>query len=362
MTDDRAEQAFRDTLHQHADDAGFQPLHMAARSTPRWTRWLPAAAAFVLVAAIAVPLLIGRLNGTAGSSAVPAQAPVASASAGSGSSAAWRWESSRVLSYQVPVSWGYGWSPAGDWCAAGTGSPYGAFVDVAPEQRTTLAIGCSRTIPADRLAMFVTVRPVHAADRGWDVPQGWRITETEIAGYLLEVVHPEREQQVAREIVGTARPIGAVDPNGCQGIGGSLQQQTVTDPLRVSLCQYDLAKGRQLLASKQLTGSAARQVAQALASAPDGTGPDDDSCTRAGDAEVVVRLWEGQAAQDVRVRYSGCRGNGIEGLGAPRKVTFDACQAIMQGALTFNSGHGAAAQLCAPPPTPSAVPSPSTTR
>lgn len=364
--DDRAEKAFHEALLQHADDPFFQPLYVAAPHRPTWTRWLPAAAAFLLVAAIAVPLLIGRLHGTGNTSAIPGQAP-----AGSGSQAGtapavttvptatpgWRWESYRVLSYQVPTSWGYAWSPMADWCAVPEDTLYGAFVDVAPDRRATRAIACPRAIPVERLAMFVTVRAENAPDRGWDLPAGWKATETEVGGYVLQVVHPEREQRVALEILGTARPIGDQDPNGCAGVARLQSSEEVADATRVSLCQYDLADNRQLVASTQVFGEAAAETVSALREAPPGSGPDEADCSTVGDTDVIARLWRPQGVQDVNVRYAGCQGNGVTGFGAKRRLTTEVCLVIMTPPITFAGGYGKAGRLCSVQgPTPSAVP------
>jgi len=273
-----------------------------------------------------------------------------------------------VLSYQVPTSWGYGWSPTTDWCTGRPATPaYGAFVDIAPETRAVAMILCPRDIPADRLRMFVSVHAVDAADRGWDLPSGWKVVSTDLDGYRLEVVHPEDETRVAQEIVASVRPLGTVDPNGCPAAAaiGQVQpprQPAITDPNRVSLCQYDLAKEPALLASKPLTGYEATQVAEALASGRRGSGPDDVSCRAIGDTAVLARLWQGENVQDVFVRYSGCTGNGVFYGGCTRQLTREACQAVLVPPLVFTTGHGEAAELCAPAPAPSAAPSGTPTR
>ena len=74
-----------------------------------------------------------------------------------------------------------------------------------------------------------------------------------------------------------------------------------------------------------------------------------------GETEVIARLWQGSTAQDVRVRYAACKGNGITGLGDSRTLTAEACQAIMVPPIVFSSGMEPAAKLCGPNPTPSAV-------
>ena len=370
--DDRAERALRDALQANAGGPVFRPLKLDLGAKPPrpWTRWLPAAAALMLVAVVAVPLALSQNSGGRGPvAAVPADGTAERTSARAPAAAHgsptpvqdWRWESYRVLSYRVPMSWGYGWAPASDWCSAGRyQSGYGAIVDVAPERRAIAAIACPRAIPSQGLPMFVTVHAVGAADRGWDLPEGWAIASTELDGYRLEVVHPDREARVAGEIVASVRPIGKLDPNGCRAVAGPPEQSdpNVAVPDRVSLCQYDLGKSRQLLASKQLAEDAAVSVFDALRQAPRGTGPDDTSCKVVGDTEVIVRLWQGDVANDVAVRYSGCRGNGVTGLGRPRRLTREACRAVMVPPITFTTGFGKAGRLCAPDPIPSPSPVP----
>ncbi|MCB0893498.1 MAG: hypothetical protein KDB51_17060, partial [Propionibacteriaceae bacterium] len=70
----------------------------------------------------------------------------------------WRWESYRVLSYQVPTTWGYGYAPDTAWCVGEGRTAYGAIVDLAGETRAVPSILCPRAIPLDRLPMFVSVR------------------------------------------------------------------------------------------------------------------------------------------------------------------------------------------------------------
>jgi len=325
---------------------------------------VPAAAAVVLLAVVGVPLVVSQSVGSrAPAAGVPAdaraeRAPQSTAAGYDRPSATpdWRWESHRVLSYQVPSSWGYGWAPASDWCAGGLQTKYGAIVDVALGDRPVRMILCPRAIPADQLPMFVTVRAAASPDRGWDLPSGWSITSKELNGYLLEVVHPDSEARVADEIVASVRPIGEADPNGCPATAGLPDSSVGTRPERVSLCQYDLAKGRQLVASKQLVADAAQPVFEALTAAPKGSGPDDPSCHVVGNTDVIVRLWKGSTAKDAVVRYAGCQGNGVTGLDERRKLTREICHAVMVPPITFTTGFGAAGKLCAPDPTPSAVP------
>ena len=364
--DDRAERALRDALGAHANEPHFEPLRLnvAAKPPRRLPRWVPAAAALVLVAVVGIPLMLQSAGSGAPTAGVPAdaQAERAPRSTAAGydlptATPGWRWESHRVLSYQVPTSWGYGWAPASDWCAGGQQTRYGAIVDVALGDRPVRMILCPRAIPVDQLPMFVSVRAADATDRGWDLPSGWSITSKAMSGYVLDVVHPDREARVADEIVASVRPIGDVDPNGCPATAGSPVRSEVVRPDRVSLCQYDLAKTRQLVASKVLVGDTAQPVFEALTAAPKGVGPDDPSCQAVGRTEVIVRLWKGSTAADVSVRYAGCQGNGVTGLDGVRKLTRAVCQAVMVPPITFTTGHGQAGRLCAPDPKPSASPS-----
>ena len=48
-------------------------------------------------------------------------------------SGGWRWESYKVLSYQVPTTWGYGYAPDTAWCVGEGRTAYGAIVDLAGE-------------------------------------------------------------------------------------------------------------------------------------------------------------------------------------------------------------------------------------
>ncbi len=378
--DDRAARAFRDALRQHAEEPEFTPLESptAGRRRAGLPRWVPVAAAVVLVAAVAIPLVIGQFRGSE-RSRVPAAAPAERAPADSATAqsrpttparSGWRWESYRVLSYQVPDYWGYGYAPRVDWCAGRTDRHPGPFVDLAPERRVVAAIACPRELPVEQLQTFVSVRPVDATDRGWELPVGWAVLSRELAGYLVEVVHTDALATVADQIIASVRPLADVDPNGCPA-RSALEVDPAgvaadPGPERVSLCQYDLGTSpAQLLASKPLDPEEGRAVTAALAKAPRGSGPDDASCTSPGDTGVLVRQWRGPDAAEVAVRYSGCRGNGIVDRATSRTLTRDACQAVLQPPLVFTTGHGRAGALCAPPARPagpSATPTPSPSR
>lgn len=366
--DRRAEWALRDGLRTHAEQADFRPLYVARVRRPSWTRWLPAAAAILLVAVIAIPLLIGRLAGSGGTSAVPMDAPRDSGATAAGSAGAqptagleatppaaapgWRWESYRSLMYQVPAAWEYDFAPGTAWCATGTGDvPSDPFVDVAPETVGVNAIACPRDLPAKRLTTFVTVRPA-STDRGWDLPSGWKSASIVEGGYRVEVVHPSAQAQLAVQIISTVQPLSELDGNGCPAVSpfstASPSFQTLFSGLaRASVCQYDLRTAPALLASRSLDALQAAGLRATLDSAPAGSGPDETSCTAEGDTAVLVRLWgPDDTHQDVLVRYSGCSGNGIVGLGEPRRLTSNACTEVMQLPIAFTRGHGKAARLC----------------
>ncbi len=367
--DDRAERAFRDALRQHADEPDFQPLEppIVVHDRKGLPRWLPAAAAVVLVAAVAIPLAISQFRGGSPTSGVPAAAPERGPSdAASGPTMAsrpeWRWESYRVLSYQVPDRWGYAYAPRADWCADRPKPPSEPFVALAADRMPIRAVGCLGDLPGEYLQTFVSVRPVDQTDRGWKLPAGWTATvSTEVDGYVVEVVHTDAYASVAKQIVASVRPIGEVDPNGCPA--RSDLQPKASRPttagralVPVTLCQYDLTTSpAQLVASKPVTDDDnrldynARRLMAALAKAPKGSGPDDRSCEAGGDTAVLVRLHDGSTPElgsEVVVRYSGCRGNGIFAATGSRTLTSEVCHAVLQPPLIFTTGHGPAGELC----------------
>ncbi|MFT4215874.1 MAG: hypothetical protein QM619_01635 [Micropruina sp.] len=362
--DDRAERAFRDALHAHAGEPGFAPLTIlvpTAKERRGLPRWVPFAAALVLVAAVAIPLVLNRVAGS-DTSAVPAVAPERASDGPTPTSSApitaarngWRWESHRVLSYQVPDRWDYAYAPRADWCADNEADrPSQPFVDLAPDLGVVRAIGCLGELPAKRLQMFVTVHAAAGFNRGWNMPDGWKVASKEVSGYVIEVVHTDAFATVADQILATVQPLAGIDPNGCPAHStlesGTIGAAAGNGSLEVSLCQYDLATPTpQLVASKLLDSDAGRTVTAALAAAPKGSGPD-SACTGAGSTAAMVRQWRGANVTDTVVRYSGCQGNGIVGGSASRKLTRDACEAVLQPPLVFTTGSGEAGKLCIPP-------------
>lgn len=375
--DDRAEQAFRDALAQHAADPGFQPLQLPAPRKRNWNRWLPAAAAVVLVAAIAIPLLIGRMNGAGGTSAAPMQAPEATSVQQDQvptPTAGWRWESYRGLTYQVPWGWDYDSAPRSDWCTDSKYRYEGPFVDQVPDFRTVADVACRRDIRTARMAMFASVQPVDSGDRGWDLPAGWSVlASSAVDGYRVEVVYPDAQVDLAQRIVASVRPLPEVDANGCPAApelatnAGAVppRQPGVRFVSRVSVCQYDLNRAPALLASRTESVSVAVSMQRELDEAPVGVGPDDAGCSSTGDSAVLVRLWaaDGQT-QDVYVRYSGCQGNGIFDGTTSRTLTMDVCGAVLAPPAGLTSATRAVAKVCpwGEVPKPSPAPTPSKTR
>jgi len=93
--DDRAERAFREGLRQHADEPEFEPLKLdTGPARRRWPRWLPVAAAIVLIAAVAIPLVLNLRTTGGTTAAAPAEADATTdRSSSAAPTSGWRWES-----------------------------------------------------------------------------------------------------------------------------------------------------------------------------------------------------------------------------------------------------------------------------
>ena len=129
-------------------------------------------------------------------------------------------------------------------------------------------------------------------------------------GYVVEVVHTDAYASVAKQIVASVRPIGAIDPNGCPA-RSALDPKVLNSSVAgkalvpVTLCQYDLATTpAQLVASKPLADNDddldhnARQVLAALAEVRHGL----QDLLESVDAQDLVSDRQAQVAQELQRR------------------------------------------------------------
>ena len=386
--DDRAEAAFRDALASHAADEPFRPLVLEPRRSPGWQPgWLRSVAAAAVVLAVCGFGFLGlrALLGVGGVPGLVAAVPAegrAEASTASGPDSAenkdtdggtgmaipdaigddWRYESFADILVQVPVSWGYGDAPGSDWCADGTAYPRDPYVDTVRGLGAVRAILCTGTIPTSKLAMHLTFGFGKAPTE--PLPKGWGADEVAIGDAFVRVVRPDDQAALAREILATATRT-TQDHNGCAtrspiGSGtfakpsGGAALASVESVDEIAVCQYEVTRAA-LVASTQLTGSAAADELAALQRAPLGGGPDNpaDCLARAPEGTALVLHLRGPSGdQQVYVYYSGCTGNGFFDGVQPRALTAEACTPLVRDPVTIRYGNGPTVTLCLGLPTP----------
>ena len=275
----------------------------------------------------------------------------------------WRWESYQTIEIQVPEDWEYGT----------TGSPPCLVKEMRPpyvgRPGGIRAIGCrdpypqlayrasylwfgakSRNPPAEArlaemgIASGSRTPGVRPADHGW-------IEETRsVDGVLVTVLSDD--DSLRQRILDSARVIDGKDFNGCtpdhplartpQGrpasTGGLASIGSIES---IAVCRYAIPVGTNprfaerrapLIASSTLNGEAARTLVDAITSAPEGSGPNEEDCLDIYGSQVMVLTVHGtDRDQEVLMRYNGCHFNGTDDGVTLRQLTSDIVQPLLTG-------------------------------
>jgi hypothetical protein len=165
----------------------------------------------------------------------------------------------------------------------------------------------------------------------------------------LHVTVLSDDDSLRRRILDSARLIDGSDANGCTpdhplahqphgrpaAIGGLASLGSVES---VAVCRYAIStragdeRHAPLIASSAVTGDAAAALVDAIASAPEGNGPNDKECIDTYGSDILVLKVQGRNHdQEVLIRYSGCDFNGTDDGVTLRQLTANLLQPILTG-------------------------------
>lgn len=259
----------------------------------------------------------------------------------------WRWESYRGVQLQVPPDWVYG-VPGQAWCAA---PAEGTTQRVAPgavgRPADIAAIACpSEYPPVDQRENWLTFDSRNQVGER-PVDHGWVEETRRVKGVFVTIFSNDAALRAA--ILGSVQPIVGADQYGCPidhpvaadpdgyrpdaDEGGLPPADTVES---ISVCRYALAAEIEppLLSSGRLAGAAAKDIVDAIRSAPRGEGPDVENADPGNDGTeiAVLRIDTADGVREVVVRYSGESGNGFDDGTTKRRLTADAIRPLLTGA------------------------------
>lgn len=249
----------------------------------------------------------------------------------------WRWESYQTIEVQVPEDWDYGVTGSPPCLVKKAQRPY------VGRPGGVRAIGCRDPLPplAYRASyLWFDSKSRNPADHGW-------VEETRLVDGLQVTVLSD-DDSLRRRILDSARLIDGSDANGCTpshpladlphgrppSNGGLASLGSVES---VAVCRYAIGvhaadRRAPLIASSAVTGDAATTLVDAIASASEGSGPNDKECTDTYGSEILVLKIQGSNHdQEVLIRYSGCSFNGTDDGVTLRQLTANLLQPILTG-------------------------------
>lgn len=298
--------------------------------------------------------------------------------------------SRRIASYGVEVSvpnkWGLDYASVLPGCIVADGDytddtwardvPRAPYVQVGAGNQVVPAIGCipQRSsdvptafgeLPYDLWQPYVDLSPTdrRGAPAGVWRYRSWTLTRRIVGPAAVTVLARRSSPALGSQVVKTARRV-AVDVNGCSSLApveltgsGKPAVPPMPDPSEisgVSICQYDrTAHGRApMIASRRITGDAARSLVSAIAAAPSGGGPDtpqDCLATEHGDQALVLHFTLSGGAGDPQafVYSDWCVHNGIfDSAGSHALTTADCRPLYAQAPVRLWSTQGNLAPLC----------------
>jgi hypothetical protein len=249
----------------------------------------------------------------------------------------WRWESYGKVELQVPDTWRYGSDPS-QWCVGWSG---GQQVPRVFRPGASTAVLCPELPPAGSRAPYVSFLGGEAGVRNLD--HGWVRESRSIGGTVVTIFSDDAALRA--RIFGSAREITTADVNGCARSHPAATNPTIRprsegglgsvgDVRSVSVCSYQLrSAGTPLFTGRTFTGTAASGLADAIRSAPAGSGPNDSACAAGdfGERVYVLVVHGSKHDQEVIVRYAGCWHNGTDDGHTERQLTSEVLNPIFAG-------------------------------
>lgn len=284
----------------------------------------------------------------------------------------WRTEYYRNISFQVPATWGYAYAPDSSWCASyPDGKPTGAITNpyVSLGERAVVpAIGC-RDLPASLTTEHVAVRELGPAEdfaMRWSGKSGrWWHVGRSFGSVVIFVVSENRRDAERIAASAVKNPLGApCAPRSSVGSKESARPSpfdltTIRGVQRLVICQYDADEAQMQLehglrAVVDLTGPAAEKLVATLQGAPRNRAK---ACNPAPDdwtPDLTLRLLivADDGTHELFVIGAGCPSqmtaspHGIDDGTVVRRLTRDACRALLVPPVRMEVGSGDIGQNC----------------
>jgi hypothetical protein len=315
-------------------------------------------------------------------------------SAAAGGDREWRWVSLRGVEVQAPAHWAISYeavrpdcidpdSPRNDpWASDVPDAPY---VAVGTPNRGVPMIGCLRQresgdpgvafgeLPFSLWQPFVRLEQARPdledpsrMDGHWQY-RGWQLTRDTIDGVQVTVLAPPDTPALGGDVMRSAREVETTSL-GCESTSPVQAEQfaqpsgaAVPAPKSVeaiAVCEYSRTPGSVgLEGSRRITGSAARDLVEAIRDAPQSGGPDQPhNCVRDmyGDRAIALRFFGNReqttaALAEAYVYYDWCFGNGIVDAQGKRKLTRASCAPLFAEApISLWSGQRPIVEACGP--------------
>lgn len=261
----------------------------------------------------------------------------------------WRWESYRGVQVGVPADWGWtsGSQRLGQWCLG-----YEGAEPAVGRPGPATEVGCfgEGNPPPETLVVNTGEVVVFAPSSDGAVSDTAAVGDREVVtvggvDVVIQTADPELRARIAATV-----HAAEVDAAGCAADHPAARDASwrpadagalpaVEEVEYVTACRYGIvgenAPGATLAGSRLLSGEAAQRLAEAIAGAPQGSGPNaPDQCLHGDPAEIIVLSVRADGrSREIAVHYSDCVDNGFDDGTEIRALTKDAASAIFQGPL-----------------------------
>lgn len=290
-----------------------------------------------------------------------------------------RWAVRYDIAFQVPQEWADATAPALPECIAEPGdqwdtvprTPYVANITHQPVP----AIACNekndRDFPAEfgkvPFALWQPYVLIEKPGKG-DAPetgswehQGWLLTRVQVEDAYATILTGPGDADVNGDIKASLRTTPK-DPYGCEtasplAAGDPVRPPTepATSPLEgddpdsIAICEYEPSSAS-LTGSREITGSEASGLVEAIRDAPARSGPNTPQNCAAGQpvtAYVILRIFRDGEPGDVYVNYENCDDHGFYDGITVHELSPVACRPVFaEEPVTIYSAQGDVAKVC----------------